>query len=111
MSDAIRSQVGDVKHSDLPGMEALGREGESRLADEIPQLNESGKKDGQVIMIKNNDQVEAYQVSCLSIHVVSMLKLEVVSAQLHLATNWSGGRCHWLRTEAALRRERMGLCL
>jgi len=24
----IRSQVGDVKHSDLPGMEALGREGE-----------------------------------------------------------------------------------
>jgi len=23
-----RSQVGDVKHSDLPGMEALGREGE-----------------------------------------------------------------------------------
>jgi hypothetical protein len=22
-----RSQVGDVKHSDLPGMEALGREG------------------------------------------------------------------------------------
>lgn len=24
----FRSQVGDVKHSDLPGMEALGREGE-----------------------------------------------------------------------------------
>ncbi|KAK4685850.1 phospholipase A-2-activating protein, partial [Tremellales sp. Uapishka_1] len=43
-----KSQVGDVKHSDLPGMEALGRE---------------GKKDGQVIMIKNNDQVEAYQWS------------------------------------------------
>ena len=45
-----RSQVGDVKHSDLPGMEALGRE---------------GKKDGQVIMIKNNGQVEAYSVSPL----------------------------------------------
>ena len=45
-----RSQVGDVKHSDLPGMEALGRE---------------GKKDGQVIMIKNNGQVEAYSVRSL----------------------------------------------
>ncbi|TYJ54476.1 hypothetical protein B9479_004895 [Cryptococcus floricola] len=43
-----KSQVGDVKHSDLPGMEALGRE---------------GKKDGQVLMIKNNGQVEAYQWS------------------------------------------------
>lgn len=43
-----RSQVGDVKHSDLPGMEALGRE---------------GKKDGQVIMIKNEGKVEAYSVS------------------------------------------------
>ncbi|ODO08391.1 phospholipase A-2-activating protein [Cryptococcus wingfieldii CBS 7118] len=43
-----KSQVGDVKHSDLPGMEALGRE---------------GKKDGQVLMINNNGQVEAYQWS------------------------------------------------
>lgn len=43
-----KSQVGDVKHSDLPGMEALGRE---------------GKRDGQVIMIKNNGVVEAYQWS------------------------------------------------
>ncbi|CAD6591032.1 MAG: hypothetical protein TREMPRED_005963 [Tremellales sp. Tagirdzhanova-0007] len=43
-----KSQVGDVKHSDLPGMEALGRE---------------GKKDGQVLMIKNNGVVEAYQWS------------------------------------------------
>ncbi|KAL1411377.1 hypothetical protein Q8F55_002333 [Vanrija albida] len=43
-----KSQVGDVKHSDLPGMEALAR---------------PGKSDGQVIMIKNNDQVEAYQWS------------------------------------------------
>ncbi|BEJ16389.1 hypothetical protein CspHIS471_0509940 [Cutaneotrichosporon sp. HIS471] len=41
-----KSQVGDVKRTDLPGMEALGRE---------------GKKDGQVIMINNNDNVEAYQ--------------------------------------------------
>ncbi|EIW66002.1 hypothetical protein TREMEDRAFT_41188 [Tremella mesenterica DSM 1558] len=41
-----KSQVGDVKRSDLPGIEALGRE---------------GKKDGQVLMIKNNDVVEAYQ--------------------------------------------------
>jgi phospholipase A-2-activating protein len=41
-----RSQVGDIKRSDLPGMEALGRQ---------------GKKDGEVIMIKNNDNVEAYQ--------------------------------------------------
>ncbi|WWC69902.1 uncharacterized protein I206_103845 [Kwoniella pini CBS 10737] len=43
-----KSQVGDVKQSDLPGIEALGRE---------------GKKDGQVIMIKNNGVVEAYQWS------------------------------------------------
>ncbi|WVQ77835.1 hypothetical protein IAR50_007530 [Cryptococcus sp. DSM 104548] len=43
-----KSQVGDVKHSDLPGIEALGRE---------------GKRDGQVLMIKNNGQVEAYQWS------------------------------------------------
>ncbi|ORY26315.1 putative phospholipase A-2-activating protein [Naematelia encephala] len=43
-----KSQVGDVKKSDLPGMEALGRE---------------GKKDGQVLMIKNDGQVEAYQWS------------------------------------------------
>lgn len=51
-----RSQVGDVKHSDLPGMEALGRE---------------GKKDGQVIMIKNNGQVEAYSVSSRVVAFVS----------------------------------------
>ncbi|KIR59591.1 phospholipase A-2-activating protein [Cryptococcus bacillisporus CA1873] len=46
-----KSQVGDVKHSDLPGIEALGRE---------------GKKDGQVLMIKNNGVVEAYQWSAPS---------------------------------------------
>jgi hypothetical protein len=39
--------VGDVKHADLPGPEALERE---------------GKKEGQVIMIKNNGVVEAYAV-------------------------------------------------
>ncbi|WRT66660.1 uncharacterized protein IL334_003620 [Kwoniella shivajii] len=43
-----KSQIGDVKQSDLPGIEALGRE---------------GKKDGQVLMIKNNGVVEAYQWS------------------------------------------------
>lgn len=46
VTDNPRSQVGDIKRSDLPGMEALGRE---------------GKQDGQVIMIKNGDNVEAYQ--------------------------------------------------
>ena len=46
-----RSQVGDVKQSDLPGIEALGRE---------------GKKDGQIMMLKNEGKVEAYSVSfCL----------------------------------------------
>nr|ODO04023.1 phospholipase A-2-activating protein [Cryptococcus depauperatus CBS 7855] len=45
-----KSQIGDVKHSDLPGTEALNRE---------------GKKDGQVLMIKNNGIVEAYQWSAL----------------------------------------------
>jgi len=33
-----RSQVGDVKHSDLPGMEALGREGKLSHLSEIRQL-------------------------------------------------------------------------
>jgi phospholipase A-2-activating protein len=59
-----RSQVGDVKHSDLPGMEALGREGKLLNARSAHQLM-VGKNDGQVIMVKNNDQVEAYQVSQL----------------------------------------------
>ncbi|EJD53176.1 PFU-domain-containing protein [Auricularia subglabra TFB-10046 SS5] len=39
-------QVGDVKKSDLPGLEALGRQ---------------GKKDGQNLMIRNGDKVEVYQ--------------------------------------------------
>ncbi|KAI5451503.1 hypothetical protein NCC49_001806 [Naganishia albida] len=43
-----KTQVGDIKHTDLPGMEALGR---------------PGKKDGEVLMIKNNGKVEAYQWS------------------------------------------------
>jgi hypothetical protein len=38
-------------------MEALGREGAFSLC-----WLTKGKKDGQVIMIKNNDKVEAYQV-------------------------------------------------
>ena len=40
-----RSQVGDIKQADLPGPEALGRE---------------GKKEGQVLMIKNKGIIEAY---------------------------------------------------
>ncbi|KAJ9116223.1 hypothetical protein QFC24_006814 [Naganishia onofrii] len=43
-----KTQVGDIKHTDLPGMEGLSR---------------PGKKDGEVLMIKNNGKVEAYQWS------------------------------------------------
>ncbi|KAG8835227.1 hypothetical protein FRC17_004789 [Serendipita sp. 399] len=39
-------QLGDVKKQDLPGMEAL---------------SQPGKKDGQVIMVRNNNTVEAHQ--------------------------------------------------
>ncbi|KAG7092944.1 hypothetical protein E1B28_009246 [Marasmius oreades] len=39
-------QVGDVKKSDLPGLEAL---------------NDPGKKPGEVKMVKNGDKVEAHQ--------------------------------------------------
>ncbi len=43
-----RTQVGDVKKNDLPGIEAL---------------DEPGKKEGQVIIVKaNNGTVEAHQV-------------------------------------------------
>ncbi|KAL7422039.1 hypothetical protein Q5752_003812 [Cryptotrichosporon argae] len=54
-----KSQVGDVRHSDLPGMEALGREGKLPPFPKIYLT--TGKSDGQVIMIKHNDKVEAYQ--------------------------------------------------
>ena len=43
-------QVGDVKKSDLPGLEALGRQ---------------GRKDGQNLMLRNGDKVEVYQVGVL----------------------------------------------
>ncbi|ORX35613.1 PLAA family ubiquitin binding-domain-containing protein [Kockovaella imperatae] len=46
-----KSQVGDVKQADLPGLEALGRE---------------GKKEGQVLMLKNEGSVEAYSWSMAS---------------------------------------------
>lgn len=39
--------VGDVKKTDLPGKEAL---------------NNPGQKQGAILMINNNGQVEAYQV-------------------------------------------------
>lgn len=41
-----KAQIGDVKHTDLAGPEALAK---------------PGKKEGQVLMIKNNGKVEAYQ--------------------------------------------------
>ncbi|KZV96146.1 PFU-domain-containing protein [Exidia glandulosa HHB12029] len=44
-------QVGDVKKSDLPGLEALGQQ---------------GRKDGQNLMIRNGDKVEVYQWSMSS---------------------------------------------
>ena len=40
-------QIGDVKKSDLPGPEAL---------------QQPGRKEGQVKMIKNGDKVEAHMV-------------------------------------------------
>ncbi|KAJ9098047.1 hypothetical protein QFC19_006482 [Naganishia cerealis] len=53
-----KTQVGDIKHTDLPGMEGLGRPGFLTLVS-----SRVGKKDGEVIMIKNNGKVEAYQWS------------------------------------------------
>lgn len=41
-----KAQVGDIKHTDLAGPEALAK---------------PGQKEGQVLMIKNNGKVEAYQ--------------------------------------------------
>ena len=66
-----------MKHSDLPGMEALGRE---------------GKKDGQVIMIKNNNQVEAYSVSVVC-HFWNALTAKVDRVDQNVAANWAGCRC------------------
>lgn len=42
-----KTMVGDVKRSDLGGMDTLGQ----------------GKKEGEVKMVKNDGKVEAYQVS------------------------------------------------
>lgn len=52
-----KAQVGDVKHTDLPGLEALGK---------------PGNKEGQVIMVKNNGKVEAYQVSLCVVYNSSL---------------------------------------
>ena len=50
--DALRSQIGDVKKNDLPGTEAL---------------DQNGKKEGQVIMVKTTGgSVEAHQWSASS---------------------------------------------
>lgn len=49
-------------------MEALGRPGEYKVTIQCPGMATSnlsllpGKKDGEVLMIKNNGKVEAYQV-------------------------------------------------
>jgi hypothetical protein len=38
---------------------------------DMKELISAGKSDGQVIMIKNNDMVEAYQVSCICYLAIS----------------------------------------
>jgi phospholipase A-2-activating protein len=60
-------QVGDVKKSDLPGLDALNAPGTSFLLSLIGFLNiYTGKKSGEVKMIKNGSLVEAHQVrGCL----------------------------------------------
>lgn len=50
-------------------MEALGREGEGRPLLELVADKKPGKKDGQVLMIKNNGVVEAYQVGFTRQHL------------------------------------------
>ncbi len=57
-------QVGDLKKTDLPGPEALLQPGLIALclAPFIIYNSSSGKKDGQVIMIRSRDIVEAHQV-------------------------------------------------
>lgn len=90
-----RSQIGDVKHSDLPGMEALGRE---------------GKKDGQVIMIKNKGVVEAYSVSGTET-LKTCAHRAVDGCNKHLAASRYGCRCYWTGPQAAVRGERIRLCV
>ena len=65
-SQALPSQVvGDVKKSDLPGSDILNAPGISNLvffnATDGPVS--TGKKDGEVKMVRNGDNVEAHQVA------------------------------------------------
>ena len=65
-SQALPSQqMGDVKKSDLPGLDALGNPGARHeihpsISPVIKRM--LGKKSGEVKMIRNGDNVEAYQV-------------------------------------------------
>jgi hypothetical protein len=75
-------------------MEALGRE---------------GKNEGQVMMIKNNDKVEAYQVChpvasawCLAGALRRWLTRAVVLCEQDVAADRSGGRRDRFRPKAAV---------
>lgn len=73
------------------------------------EADQIGKNDGQVIMIKNNGQVEAYQVSYQAPEPVSQLTGTVAIVWKHLATNRSSRRCDRIRQEATIRRKRIRL--
>jgi phospholipase A-2-activating protein len=58
-SSAIPQEtIGDINKEKLPGLEALKGKGYSHMDDV-----DLGKKDGQVIMVRNGDSVEAHQWS------------------------------------------------
>jgi len=66
-SQALPSQVvGDVKKSDLPGPDILSAPGISSLSCFFNVTDgplSTGKKDGEVKMVTNGDNVEAHQVA------------------------------------------------
>lgn len=79
-SQALPSQqVGDVKKSDLPGLEALNMSGQSILFFNLSSCLSltrrcTGKKSGEVKMIRNNDIVEAHQVRSTRHYNLSLVK-------------------------------------
>jgi phospholipase A-2-activating protein len=67
-------QVGDVKASDLPDLEALAVPGECIVCSapgESPMSYALGKKSGETKMIKNEGAVEAHQVRMVAVVGIS----------------------------------------
>ncbi|KAL5529556.1 hypothetical protein ACEPAG_5541 [Sanghuangporus baumii] len=81
-SQALPSQqVGDVKKTDLPGLEALAT---------------SGKKPGEVKMVRNGDRVEAHQESIFFFRVFHTLLISLL-ARAYWSSNvqWDSASMTW----------------